>query len=172
MSRFMVLYLCYTCIYTCVHMYVYIYMLWRTVFQHALYTLVIIINVILCDFTPWHYTPIINFTGSPNCPALHTTISTTTLAVSIQKLQVTWLPEWYCVQVISNNGSIASIVHSSTLKGSTSLEVTSLEPDTVYNISVTPCNMAGCNESCDVHSVQTDSDTSIAGGEMCDFAQS
>ena len=85
---------------------------------------------------------------------------------------MTWLPEWYSVQVISYNESIASIVHNSTLKGTASFEVTSLQPDTVYNISVTPCNMAGCNESCDVHSVQTDSDTSIAGGEMGDFTHS
>ena len=85
---------------------------------------------------------------------------------------MTWLPEWYCVKAVFYNGSIASIVCNSTLKGSASFEVTSLEPDTVYNITVTPCNMAGCNESCDVHSVQTDSDTSIAGGEMGDFAHS
>ena len=85
---------------------------------------------------------------------------------------MTWLPEWYCVEAVSYNGSIASIVGNSTLKGSASFEVTSLEPDTVYNITVTPCNMAGCNGSCDVHSVQTDSDTSIAGGEMGDFAHS
>ena len=83
-----------------------------------------------------------------------------------------WLPEWYCVQVTSYNESIASIVRNSTLKGSTSFEVTSLESDTVHNITVTPCNMAGCNESCDVHSVQTDSDTSIVGGEMGDFTHS
>ena len=120
-----------------------------------------------------NYTPLINFTGSPNCPALHTTISTTTLAVSIQKLQVTWLREWYCVQVISYNESIANIVHNPTLKGSTSFEVTSIEPDTVYNITVTPCNMAGCNELCDVLSVQTESsDTGIVGGEMDDFTHS
>ena len=68
-----------------------------------------------------------------------------------------WLPEWYCVKAVSYNGSIASIVGNSTLKGTVSFEVTSLEPDTVYNITVTPCNMAGCNKSCDVHSVQTKS---------------
>ena len=113
-----------------------------------------------------------NYTGSPHCPAVHTTISTTTLAVSIQKLQVTWLPERYCVEVTSYNGSIASIVRISTLNGSASFEVTSLEPDMIHNITVTPCNMAGCNESCDVHSVQTDSDTSIVEGEMGDFAYS
>ena len=118
-------------------------------------------NTLSCDFLAWHFIPIINFTGSPNCPTVHTTTSTTSLAVSIQKLQVTWLPERYCVETISYNGSIAIVVYSSTLNGSTSFEVTSLEPDTVYNISVTPCNMAGCNGSCDVHSVQTDSDTSI-----------
>ena len=72
---------------------------------------------------------------------------------------MTWLPEWYCVQVISYNESIA-ITYNSTSKDTTSFEVTSLEPDTVYNITVIPCNMARCNESCDVHSVQTES-------EMC-----
>ena len=46
---------------------------------------------------------------------------------------------------------------NSSLNGSASFEVTSLEPDTVYNITVIPCNMVGCNESCDVHSVQTKS---------------
>ena len=107
-----------------------------------------------------------HFTGSPNCPTVHTTINTTMFAVLIQKLQMTWLPEWYSVQVISYNGSIASIVRNSTLNGSTSFEVTSLEPDTMYNISVIPCNMAGCNESCDVHSVQTE-----LGGEICDSVQ-
>ena len=85
---------------------------------------------------------------------------------------MTWLPEWYCVKAVSHNGSIASIVGNSTLKGIASFEVTPIQPGTVYNISVTPCNMAGCNDSCDVHSVQTDSDTSIAGGEMDDFVYS
>ena len=83
-----------------------------------------------------------------------------------------WLPEWYCVEVISDNGAIANILHNSTLKDTTSFEVTSIQPDTVYNITVIPCNMAGCNESCDVHSVQNDSDTSIVGGEMDDFTHS
>ena len=78
----------------------------------------------------------------------------------IQKSQMTWLPEWYCVKVVSYNGSIASIVCNSTLKDTASFEVTSLEPDTVYNISVTPCNMAGCKVSCDVHSVQAESEMS------------
>ena len=104
-----------------------------------------------------------HFTGSPNCPTIYTAINTTTFAVLIQKLQMTWLPEKYSVQVISSKQSIASIVHSSTLNGSTSFEVTSLQPDTVYNISVIPCNMAGCNESCDVHSVQTESEMSTEG---------
>ena len=100
-------------------------------------------------------------TGSPNCPTVCTIVNTTPLTVSIQKSKMTWLPEWYCVKAVSYNGSIATIVHSSTLNGSTSFEVTSLEPDLVYNISVTPCNMAGCNESCDVHSVQT-----LSGGDI------
>ena len=58
------------------------------------------------------------------------------------------------------NGSIAE-VYNSTLKATASFNVTPLQPSTVYNISVIPCNMAGCNESCDIHSVQT-----MARGEM------
>ena len=111
-------------------------------------------------------------TGSPNCPRVNTTVKTTSMAVSIHKSPWRWLPEWYHVEVSSHfNGSIA-IDYNSTLKGSTSFEVTSLEPDTVYHISILPCNMAGCNESCDVHSVQTDSDSSNVGDEMGEFAHS
>ena len=77
-----------------------------------------------------------------------------------------WLPEWYSVQVISYSGSIAVIVYNSTLKGPASFHVAPLEPDTVYNISVIPCNMAGCNESCDAYSVQTESETASTRGEM------
>ena len=113
----------------------------------------------------------VHFTGSPNCPTVRTTVNTTSLTVSIQKSQMMWLPEWYCVEVISYNGTIASIVCNSTLKGTTSFEVTSLEPDTVYNITVTPCNMAGCNDSCDVHSVQNESETSVEEGEMGEAAR-
>ena len=99
-------------------------------------------------------------TGSPNCPRVYTTVNTTSLAVSMHKSLWRWLPEWYHVEVSSHfNGSIA-IVYNSTLKDPASFEVTSLERDTVYNITVTPCNMAGCNESCDVHSAQA----SMAGG--------
>ena len=90
-------------------------------------------------------------------------MNTTLLTVSVQKLQMMWLPEWYCVKAVSYNGSIASIVGNSTLNGSTSFEVTPIQPGRVYNISVIPCNMAGCNESCDVHLVQTDSEVSIEG---------
>ena len=104
---------------------------------------------------------LVHFTGSPNCPTVRTTVNATSLTVSIQKLRMMWLPEWYYVKAVFYNGSIVITVYNSTLKGSTSFVVTSLEPDTVYNISVTPCNMAGCNESCDVHSVQTESETSI-----------
>ena len=115
-----------------------------------------------------------HFTGSPNCPTVHTTVNTTSLTVSIQKSQLMWLPEWYCVKAVFYNESIASIVGNSTLNGSTSFEVTSLEPDTVYNISVIPCNMAGCNESCGVHSVQTKCEGSGGigvEGEMAEFAR-
>ena len=104
-----------------------------------------------------------HFTSSPNCPTVHTTINTTMFTVLIQKLQMTWLPETYSVHVISSRQSIASIVHTSTLNGSTSFEVTPIHPDAVYNISVSPCNIARCNESCDVHSVQTESEMSIEG---------
>ena len=90
---------------------------------------------------------------------------------------MTWQPwpEWYYVKAVFYNGSIASasIVCNSTLKDPASFEVTSLEPDTVYNISVTPCNMAECNVSCDVHSVQTKSGGSGGigvEGEMAQFA--
>ena len=76
-----------------------------------------------------------------------------------------WLPEWYCVDVTSTIEAIAIIVHNSTLKVTSSFNVTLLQPGTVYNISVIPCNMAGCDESCDIHSVQTESETG-KGGEM------
>ena len=77
-----------------------------------------------------------------------------------------WLPEWYFVEVISYNQSIAVIVYNATLKGPASFHFTSLEPGTVYNISVIPCNMAGCNESCDPYSVQTESETAGTRGVM------
>ena len=76
---------------------------------------------------------------------------------------MTWLSEWYCIELVSYNDSVAIIVHNSALKGSASFNVTSLHPGTVYNISVNPCNMAGCNESCDILSVQTESDTGTEG---------
>ena len=101
----------------------------------------------------------VHFAGSPNCPTVRTTVNTTSLTVSIQKSQTTWLPEWNCIKAVFYNESIASIVRNSTA----SFEVTSLEPDTVYNITVIPCNMAGCNESCDVHSVLTESEMSTEG---------
>ena len=101
--------------------------------------------------------------GTPNCPTVHTTVTTSSLTVTIQKALMTWLPEWYCVKAIFYNGSIA--VYNSTLKATASFNVTPLQPSTVYNISVIPCNMAGCNGSCDIHSVQTESDTGM-GGEM------
>ena len=107
-------------------------------------------------------------TGSPNCPRVNTTVNTESLAVSIHKSLWRWLPEWYHVEVSSHfNGSIA-IVYNSTLKDTASFEVTSLEPDTVYNITVIPCNMAGCNESCDVHSAQA-SQTGNEGETLCTY---
>ena len=69
------------------------------------------------------------------------------------------------MEVTSYNDSISSIVHNSTLKATASFNVSPLQPSTVYNISVIPCNMAGCNESCDVYSVRTESETGIEGEE-------
>ena len=45
--------------------------------------------------------------------------------------------------------------HNWSFSGDGSVSVTSLQPDAVYNISITLCNMAGCNKSCDMYSVQT-----------------
>ena len=104
-----------------------------------------------------------NLKSAPNCPTVRTTVNATALTVSIQKVRMMWLPEWYYVKAVFYNGSIACIVHNSTLKGTTSFEVTPIQPDTVYNITVIPCNMAGCNKSCDVHSVQTESEMTIEG---------
>ena len=110
----------------------------------------------------------IHITGSPNCPKVNTAVTTSSLTVSIQNSQMMWLPEWYCVQFIAYgyNGSIAIMAYNSTLKDTRSSKVTPIQPDIVYNISVIPCNMAGCNVSCDVHLVQTESKTSIIGGRM------
>ena len=115
----------------------------------------VILCYICCKFLSFLF---VYFTGSPNCPTINTTVNSTSLTVSIQKTQMTWLPEWCSVKVLSCNESMG-IMYNSTFKSPTSFHVTSLEPGTVYNISVIPCNMAGCNKSCDVHSVQTESET-------------
>ena len=71
---------------------------------------------------------------------------------------------WFNAEVSSHSIGPNAIVYNSTLKDTTSFEVTPIQPDTVYNISVIPCNaMAGCNESCNVHSIQTE-----LGGEIRD----
>ena len=107
--------------------------------------------------------------GSPNCPAVYTTGDTAFLNVTVQKSQMMWLPEWYWVEVISHNGLTASIVHNVAPKAAVSFNVTSLQPGTVYNISVIPCNMAGCNESCDIHSVLTESGGKIYTCVQCSY---
>ena len=127
---------------------------WRTLWYIAL---------LCCKFMSFLF---VYFTGSPNCPTINTTVDSTSLTVSIQKTQMTRLPEWYSVQVLPCNESTGIVVYNSTLKDPALVHVASLEPDTVYNISVIPCNMAGCNESCDIHSVQTESDTAGTTGEM------
>ena len=76
------------------------------------------------------------------------------LAVAIQELHKTWLTVCYNVEVTSTNMSIVTM-HNSTITSDGFVEVTSLQSGTVYNIAVTPCNMAGCNKSCDMYSVQT-----------------
>ena len=76
------------------------------------------------------------------------------MAVAIQELHKTWLTVWYNVEVTSTNMSIVTM-HNSTITSDGFVEVTSLQSGTVYNIAVTPCNMAGCNKSCDMYSVQT-----------------
>ena len=92
-------------------------------------------------------------TGSPNCPNTQIRdITKHSLVVSVQQLHRMWIPVCYHVKVTFYNMHTA---HNSSFSGDESVSVTSLQPGTVYNISVTPCNTAGCNESCDIHSVQT-----------------
>ena len=123
----------------------------------------VILCYICCKFLAFL---LVYFTGSPNCPTINTTVDSTSLTVSIQKTQMTRLPEWYSVKVLPCNESMGIILYNSTLKDPALFHVASLEPHAVYNISVIPCNMVGCNESCVVHSVQTESDTAAATGEM------
>ena len=85
------------------------------------------------------------------------------MAVLVQQLQKTWLNVCYNVEVTSTNMSIVT-THNSTITSDGFVEVKSLQPGTVYNISVTPCNMAGCNKSCDMYSVQTNA-VPTGGGE-------
>ena len=93
--------------------------------------------------------------GSPSCLIIETTVTSEySFVVSVQKSHMAWLPVSYHVVVTSYNMSIIT-AHNSTHTSDGSVNVTSLEPGTVYNISVTPCNMAGCNKSCDILSVQT-----------------
>ena len=93
--------------------------------------------------------------GSPNCPIIQNIFTRVdSLAVSIQQSHKTWLTVCYNVEVTSTNMSIVTM-HNSTITSDGFVEVKSLQPGTDYNISVTPCNMVGCNKSCDMYSVQT-----------------
>ena len=85
------------------------------------------------------------------------------LAVSVQQSHKTWLTVCYNVEVTSTNMSIV-MMHNSTITSDGFVEVKSLQSGTLYNISVTPCNMAGCNTSCDMYSEQTDA-VPTGGGE-------
>ena len=94
-------------------------------------------------------------TGSPNCPNTQIgDITKDSLVVSVQQLHRMWLPVCYHVNVTSYNMSVVT-EHNLSSSGDGSVPVTSLQPGTVYNISVTPCNMAGCNRSCEIHSERT-----------------
>ena len=93
--------------------------------------------------------------GSPNCPIIQNIFTRVdSLAVLVKQSHKTWLTVCYNVEVASTNMSIVTM-HNSTITSNGSVVVESLQPDTLYNISVTPCNMAGCNKSCEIHSVQT-----------------
>ena len=103
-------------------------------------------------------------TGSPNCPNTQIRdITEDSLVVSVQQLHRMWLPVRYHVKVTFYNMSVVT-AHNSSSSRDGSVPVTSLQPGTVYNISVTPCNMAGCNKSCDMYSVQTNA-VPTGGGE-------
>ena len=93
--------------------------------------------------------------GSPNCPSIQPNFAKVdSLSVLVQQSHKTWFKVYYNVEVTSTNMSIVTL-HNSTITSDGFVKVKSLQPDTVYNIAVTPCNMAGCNESCDMYSVQT-----------------
>ena len=74
--------------------------------------------------------------GSPHCP----TVSTMSLTVSMHKsISIRWLPEcqvaarvWFNVEVFSHSTGPKAMVYNSILKDPASVEVTSLQPDTVY----------------------------------------
>ena len=101
-------------------------------------------------------------TGSPNCPNTQIRdITEDSLVVSVQQLHRMWLPVCYHVKVTFYNMSVVT-ANNWSCSGDGSVPVTSLQPGKVYNISVTPCNMAGCNESCDIHSIQT-----LGRSEIC-----
>ena len=102
--------------------------------------------------------------GSPNCPSIQTIFTTVdSLAVSVQQSHKTWLTVCYNVEVTSTNMSTVTM-HNSTITSDGFVEVKSLQPDTDYSISVTPCNMAGCNKSCEIHSERTNA-VPTGGGE-------
>ena len=122
--------------------------------------------LLCCKFLSFLF---VYFTDSPNCPTINTTVDSSYIFDCLDTENTndvaTWpVHEWYSVKVLSCNESIGIKVYNSTLQGSTSFHTTSLDPGTVHNISVIPCNMAGCNESCDIHSVQKKSEQILGGG--------
>ena len=92
--------------------------------------------------------------GVPNCPTIQAAVAMETVTVIVQRSNTTWLPEHYHIKATNQNNSNVTLFIS-TWTNEETFDVKSLQPGTVYNISVTPCNMAGCNEACNIHSVQT-----------------
>ena len=104
------------------------------------------------------------YIGSPNCANTQIRdITEDSFVVSVQQLHRMWLPVCYHVKVTFYNMSVVA-AHNWSFSGDGSVPVTSLQPGKVYNISVTPCNMAGCTKSCNIQSVQTTA-VPTGGGE-------
>ena len=89
--------------------------------------------------------------GVPSCPVLNLS----SLTAEVSSLSVTWtavehtlLPIWYQVMVsASDNYTWSQETTTNHVNISTSRPLAS----TAYNISVTTCNEAGCNEGCPVY---------------------
>ena len=111
------------------------------------------------------------YSGPPICPNIQAKYtSNNSLVASIQQSQKTWLAVHYHIEVAFYNMSVLA-THNSTITSNDSVLVKPPQPGTPYNISVTPCNMAGCNRSCEIHSEQATA-VPTGGGECAWCAQS